>query len=166
MTLEREREGNRLPPRVPDFLRSTIFALSLCAISSLFLSLALSPFRRCHSEQALFRLLYTFKLLLLLRPSLQYLSPPFDVLQVSSSLPFLVPLPISIPFLPIYLCPPRSSLIDGEAHSELSIETRIFFAAPSSFVPTAVTPSTARPPHPQSVRRRRSQLSLDEVRGR
>ena len=43
MTLEREREGNRAPPRLPDFLRSTIFALSLCAISSLFLSLAL-PF--------------------------------------------------------------------------------------------------------------------------
>ena len=134
MTLEREREGNRLPPRVPDFLRSTIFALSLCAISSLFLSLALSPFRRCHSEQALFRLLYTFKLLLLLRPSLQYLSPPFDVLQVSSSLPFLVPLPISIPFLPIYLCPPRSSLIDGEAHSELSLE-RAYFLQPRPSCP-------------------------------
>ena len=39
MTLEREREGNRAPPRLPDFLRSTIFALSLCAISSFFLSL-------------------------------------------------------------------------------------------------------------------------------
>ena len=113
------------------------------------LSLSPFPFRRCHSEQTLFRLLYTFKLLLLLllllRPSLQYLSPPFDVLQVSSSLPFLVPSPISIPFLPIYLCPPRSSLIDGEARSELSIELRIFLQPrPSLSRPRSLLPPLDR----------------------
>ena len=70
-----------------DFLCSTIFALSLCAISSF------SAIRN--------RLYFVYFI-----PSssssvslpLQYLSPPFDVLPVSSSLPFLVPLPISIPF--------------------------------------------------------------------
>ena len=167
MTLEREREGNRAPPRLPDFFRSTIFALSLCAISSLFLYLSLAlPFAAAIRNRLYFAsfipsssssssvLLFNIYLLPLMSsksaaPSHSWFHRPYPF-RFSQSI-FALPVP----------------LLSTEKHAVNFRLNCAYFCSPVLLC-HAVTPSLAlQPPHPQSDRRRlRSQLSLDEVRGR
>ena len=125
-----------------------------------------------HSEQTLFRLLYTLELLLRLSLFNIYLLP---LMSFQSAAPSHFWYHCPYPFLSIHLCPPRSPGPGSNRRRRrrtvctLNLTAHIFCSAHPSLPCCPVVIPSIRPPDCRIssgvLRRRRSQLSLDGVRG-